>query len=434
MPFINNPTFYQYWKAHRYRDALAQPIDVPTSKSERLSMMFFGNSRERTQTLAVSGLSAGDFIYDYIRIDPIVVEGINFARSDDLDSIFAFSQFAQTIDLDSVGDISQMQGYVAEMLLAMELTAKGHEVEFPEISNEAGWDLLVDGEKFQVKNLGDPSSVYHHLQTYPDIPVYVNADLAETFAGNSNVYIADNIHHQEIVAMTSDNLHLGQELTNFEVPLFSALVSTAVNVHHFYKKESDVKHTVANIVTDTASRSAGGYIGQFVGSAAGAMLFGPAGVVILSGTGAFVGVAQGGKLSGWIKNAYANQEVARFRVDLTKWIDTVTDEIDPKFQRRQQQWLKTEAKLLESQAPPEMIEAFLEKYQEDQRYLENKKRELVRFKEHDIVTLPFTEAYETALTKVTQSGVHPSKYQQEMNSVQQSLIKLIEKLQKMRLN
>jgi len=432
MSFIHNQKFYQYWKECRYRDALAEPINEQTTKQERLSTMFFGNKNERNTTLAISGLSAGDFIYDYVRIDPTVVDGINFARTDDLDSIFAFSQFAQSINLDVAGDISQMQGYVAEKLLAMELTAKGHEVQFPEVSNQAGWDLLVDGEKFQVKNLGDSSGVYDHLSTYPDIPVYVNADLAETFKDNPNVFIAENIHHEEIVSMTTEQLYLGQELTNFEVPLFSALVSTAVNVHHFYKKESDVQHTIGNIVTDTASRSAGGYMGQLVGSAAGAMLFGPAGVVILSGTGAFVGVAQGGKLSGLIKNSFAGNELARYRKDLTKWIDTVIDEIDPKILRRNQQWLATESKLLNNSAPAEMIEAFHEKHEENQRYLQNKKRELILFNDH-LNGLPYDEAYQTALTKVTQSGVHPSKYQDKMKDVQQSLKKLIEKLKKMRL-
>lgn len=432
MLFIHNRKFYQYWKERRYREAFTEPINAPTTKQDRLSSMFFGDKNERNTTVAISGLSAGDFLYDYIRIDPTVVDGINFARMDNIDSIFAFSQFAHSIDLDTVGDISQIQGYVAEKLLAMELTAKGHEVEFPELSNQAGWDLLIDGEKFQVKNLADPSGVYEHLNKYPDIPVYVNADLAETFNDHPNVFIADNINHEEVISMTTHQLYLGQELTDFDVPLFSALVSTAVNVHHFYKKESDIQHTIANILTDTASRSAAGYMGQLIGSAAGAMLFGPAGVVILSGTGAFVGVSQGGKLSGWIKNTYASNEMARYRQDLTKWIDTVIDEINPKILRRNEQWLKTETKLLENHSPHEMVKSFHEKHKENQRYLENKKRELISFR-HDLTILPYDESYQIALTKVTQSGVHPAKYQHEMKSVRQSLEELIAKLQKMRI-
>src|SRR5690606_24689279 len=80
-------------------------------------------------------------IHDYIRLDPRVMEGVDFARSDDLSSLFAFSQFSKTMDLSShSGDLAQLQGYVAEGMVAAELQAKGHDVEFPEASNQAGWD------------------------------------------------------------------------------------------------------------------------------------------------------------------------------------------------------------------------------------------------------------------------------------------------------
>ncbi|QZT33953.1 hypothetical protein HUR95_00485 [Caldalkalibacillus thermarum TA2.A1] len=284
---IGNPQFYRLWEDGRYTEALEQSLEPRKSKRERISDFLFGSRTERTTTLAAAGLSVGDFIYDYLRIDPVVVEGINFARAEEIDSIFAFSHFAKNIDADSVGEISQLQGYVAEKMLAMELTAKGHEVQFPETSNEPGWDLLVDGEKFQVKNLSEPRGVYEHLQKYPDIPVYVNADLADTFAGHRNVYIAESIHHEEIVSKTRETIILGQELQDFEIPLVTALASTATNVKGLMKGESNLKHTVLNIVTDTASRSAGGLLGQYTGATVGLMLFGPAGVIVLGAAGAF---------------------------------------------------------------------------------------------------------------------------------------------------
>ncbi|PIB49321.1 hypothetical protein, partial [Pseudomonas sp. 2822-17] len=140
---FKNNKFYRLWKEKRYKEALNQPIEPPKTKEEKLSQFLFGSQSERTTTFTIAAISVGDFIYDYIRIDPTVVEAVDFARSDNIDSIFAFSQFSMGIDVNSVGDISQIQGYVAEKMLAMELTAKGHDVEFPEASNEAGWDILV---------------------------------------------------------------------------------------------------------------------------------------------------------------------------------------------------------------------------------------------------------------------------------------------------
>ncbi|MFA9560350.1 hypothetical protein ACERII_23815 [Evansella sp. AB-rgal1] len=429
MNFFKNNEFYKLWKEKRYKDALHQPIEPPKSKEEKLSHFLFGNNSERTTTFTVATLSIGDFLYDYIRIDPTVIEAVDFARSDNIDSIFSFSEFSVGMDVDSVGDISQLQGYVAEKMLAMELTAKGHEVEFPEESNEPGWDILVDGEKFQVKNLSDPSGVYEHLNKYPEYPVYVNADLGETFAGNPNVFIAENIHHEEIVSLTKEQLILGQELQDFEIPLLTLLVSSAINVKGLMKKESDIKNTVTNIITDTASRSLGGYVGQYGGSLAGGVLFGPAGVIVIGGAGAFLGMAQGGKLAGVIKRIAASDNLYRFRRDLTMLIDTVLVEIPKKLERRQQQWLSTKEKLFVANAPIELIESFEAKYQDDKKYLENKNLELQRLRV-DINNRDYQDSYRESLTQILQTGVHPSKYQKELKACNSSLEELVKNLRK----
>mgnify|MGYP006875677999 CR=1 FL=1 len=64
-------------------------------------------------------------------------------------------------------------------------------------------------------------------------------------------------------------------------------------------------------------------MGQFVGSAAGAMLFDPACAIVFLGAGAFSGVAQGGKISRWIKNAYAHNEATNYYKDLTHLVHTM---------------------------------------------------------------------------------------------------------------
>ncbi|WP_227938283.1 hypothetical protein [Alkalihalobacillus deserti] len=430
MRHIKNNRFYQLWEERKYKEALEQPVEGTSTKKERISALLFGSDKERNTTLAVGGISVGDFLYDYIRIDPHVVEAIDFARSDQIDSIFAFSEFSKGIDPNSVENISQMQGYVAEKMLAMELTAKGHEVSFPTASNEPGWDILVDGEQFQVKNLSDPSGIYEHLSKYPDIPVYINADLAHHFEGNSSVYIAENIHHQEIVQMTKEHIVLGQELQDFEIPLITALVSTVVNVKGLVKKESDIKHTISNIVTDTVTRSVGGYVGQYSGAIAGGLLFGPAGVIVMSGAGAFVGVAQGGKVAGMIKKMAAKEEVTRFRKDLTQLIDQAITEIPSKLERRNQQWLTTRLQLLLRNAPGDLVDSFEAKYQDEQEYLKNKRKEFNTLKAN-LENMSHQDAYCETLAQISNTGIHPSKYQRALKKVNESLETLLKKLKKM---
>ena len=61
-------------------------------------------------------------------------------RSEDIDGILDFSYFAkQQLDIAPEalqGLISQLQGYVAEQMVPHHLEAQGHDVTFPETSNQ----------------------------------------------------------------------------------------------------------------------------------------------------------------------------------------------------------------------------------------------------------------------------------------------------------
>lgn len=141
----------------------------------------------------------GDVIYDYIRINPEVVHAVEFSRSADVDSVLSFARFAAAkADLTgaSLGGLQNgLQGYVAEELVAEHLTAQGHDVVFPGSANNPGWDLSVDGQHFQVKCLAGSSGIYEHFHDYPDIPVIVNADLADQLGDHPGVYIDPQLHH-----------------------------------------------------------------------------------------------------------------------------------------------------------------------------------------------------------------------------------------------
>jgi hypothetical protein len=182
-----------------------------------------------SQTVAIATISTGEFLYDYIRIDPDVVKGIDFARADDLSSIASFSVFARDIDTTvNTGDIAQLQGYVAEKFVALELQARGHDVQFPETSNQAGWDILVDGMPFQVKNWATPQGVYEHFEKYPDIPVLVNEDISAHFENNPMVYPVEGVSNTDIIDLTKTNLDLGADLHDFQIPIISLLVSSRI--------------------------------------------------------------------------------------------------------------------------------------------------------------------------------------------------------------
>jgi hypothetical protein len=123
----------------------------------RLRRMLFPGPTEAQDTAAVGLLTLGDIVYSAAAIEPLVIKGADFARVEDLESTFAFADVARRVHELSPrameGAIDNVKGYTAEQVVAAELVAQGHQVSFPETSNEAGWDLLVDGEKTQVNRL-----------------------------------------------------------------------------------------------------------------------------------------------------------------------------------------------------------------------------------------------------------------------------------------
>ena len=132
------------------------------------------------------------------------------------------------------GAINQLEGYVAEQVVAAKLVAQGHQVVFPEISNQQGWDLLVDGQEFQVKCLQDLDGLAEHFSKFVH-PVVANAELAEAIAQQApawadKVFFLEGYSHQLIAETTQVALDAGVNLLNPHVPVFALGVGAAHNI------------------------------------------------------------------------------------------------------------------------------------------------------------------------------------------------------------
>lgn len=303
---ITNPRIDSLLEAGQVKEALAQPIrpsgGVRSFVSTRSSSPELG-----AETASYAGLTLGDFLYNYIRIDPTVVRGVEFARSADVDSVLSFARFADTkADLAGrhlEGLTSNLQGYVAEQLAAQHLIAQGHDVLFPDTPNNAGWDLLVDGHPFQVKCLTDSAGVLEHIRKYPDIPVIVNDDLASQIGHHAGVYVDPALHHDAVVMATTETLDRGRELADFEIPWISLGVSGAFNFYYLLRGDTDLSGMLTCTVSDTAGRTAAGWVGKTAGSALGLILFGPAGAIIGAGVGAVGGASAGRRVAQGFRRA-----------------------------------------------------------------------------------------------------------------------------------
>ncbi len=263
---------------------------TPRSPHDKLASILRGH--DPAYDLGIIGLTVGDLIYDYMRLDPRVVEAADFARTEDLGDMFKFSSYA-----DSLGDLPpgsfdghvySIKGYVAERFTAQELQSRGMEVEFPQEPNQPGYDLLVNGEPFQVKCSTDPDTVYEHFDRYPDIPVFVNEELAESLANTDNVYTVEGLNNSEVEAATRESMDAGADLLDYEVPLIAVSVALGRNAVRLARGTTDLKHGALNAAYDIAGGVAGGEAGAAGMALVGGVL-GPYGVI----TGGIIGAVTG---------------------------------------------------------------------------------------------------------------------------------------------
>ncbi|MBT2644630.1 hypothetical protein J7I80_20650 [Bacillus sp. ISL-41] len=426
---ISNKDFWRRWNNGEYEEALKCSIKEDKPSGNRLQTMLFGPPDQLKQTGVITAISVGEFIYDYVMINPAVVQGLDFARTEDLSSLFTLSQFAGTIDTETLtGDMAQLQGYVAEQMIAAELQAKGHDVEFPETSNNPGWDILVDGQPFQVKNLADPAGVREHLEKYPDIPVYVNEELAPYFEGNPQVYVS-SISRDEVLEATSTTISHADDLLDFEIPWIAAGVSSIYNIKRVWTDEVSINQAVFNVVSDTTSRVVLGALGQKATVIVGTMIFGPAGGVVGAMVGTYAGVSQAGRLSAGIKRTFSKKQEAELNEAMVKLISKVVDQIEEKLKIKDKKMDNLLGNLRESKANDILAKDSQHRFTEERKYLLNRKEELLAISQsiqnrpdNTIQILPQTMA------TIAKTAVHPVHYQSEIILVQQKSRELSKKM------
>lgn len=425
---IDNPAIDRLLREGRMDEALRQPLHAQDVWRDRLRD-FFGTPKSG-ETLAegalYTSLTLGDFLYDYVRMDPRAVAGIDFARSEDLSDLVSFSRFAEDFverydDLSGPaikGSMSQLQGYVAERLAGSHCQALDQDVTFPDTSNQAGWDLLVDGKRFQVKCVSSASLVQEHLERYPDIPVIVNADLADEVGHLQGVYIDAELHHEVVRDITERTLYGGAELLDFKVPWIALAVSTAMGIRDFLNRDTDLQGAITNVLTDTGGRIACGTLGEESGALIGLMLFGSAGAIVGAGVGAVTDGVIGRPLARTVRRllTWSEENVVQSRV--VELASQVVDCLPQKLEA----WQTKHAVMEEcfASGPPDRraIGRYLSaRLQDHMAYLANKREEIGVFTKEGIRRLDPLVAVQRLLILIKRRAVHPHQIQAPLQQV-----------------
>ncbi len=311
-------------------DALATPISE--SNSDSLGELLFGDSRGKRDTQAHAALTFGDLLFDMAAIDPRVVEAADFIRTDDLGDGFSFSLFAERFQelsgRTAIGTGIQLRGYVAEQMVASRLVNLGHQVSFPEAANQPGFDLIVDGEPFQVKCGESLAIIKEHFDKYPDIPVLANDELITEVADGlpemiDNVFAIEGFSLTSVEGVMADSIEAGSEMLDYEVAMFSAIILAGRGITDWWNGEIGIRDAIADLGVGLAAKSGLGAAGGLAGKAAGLAFFGPAGAVVFGGVAAVAAASQSRHFLGTIRDLTNRSVSAAARSASQKLVDSL---------------------------------------------------------------------------------------------------------------
>ena len=170
--------------------------------------------------------------------------------------------------------IHKYKGYTGEEMAFDNLRNAGHSVDIPESGTMEGLDATVDNQPINVKITDNPSYIQEHLDAHPNIPVYTNIEMKQTFADNPNVIIDPDLSAQEAFQETADTLDGIGDIGDFidNIPLITLTISTVRNVRGLINHNKNIPTALEHIVCDTAAVGFGGWAGSEVGLAIGLAL------------------------------------------------------------------------------------------------------------------------------------------------------------------
>jgi len=316
------------WRAKRIRRELERPLVMTDSEKTRFS----GFMEKWGLVAGVAGITVCDAVYSVSLIDENVLAALDFSSVADLSTFSDISQYMDAhfaAGAGLVGSLARLQGYTAEQVAAAHLASQGHVVEFPDAANQPGYDLLVDGHPFQVKDTLSPGLINEHLANYPDIPVIVNTEMGVRFADNPNVIVDPDLSHEQI-AVAVDQTIEGVSLldtAHVHIPLITLALSCLKEGSLLLAGKTDVKTAGSHVLYDTASVGLGGAAGAKIGVLAGSPL-GPAGAGIGLVLGGVIGAITGRVLAGKIKHSRLKEKQAAYNsavIDVGQVMPAVID-------------------------------------------------------------------------------------------------------------
>ena len=181
-------------KKLRYTDLQNKKISY-TSKDSKENIS--KHTLPLSPVIADSAAVGANVFRQYMCIDDNMYEGVSRLSGENINNFSDLSAKLKTYKHDSQGltegSLNKIKGHIAESHVTKHFQEAGIEVNWPEASNQEGWDLLLNDNPIQVKLTNDANSLIEHFKTNPEIPVIIPSD-------------ADNIPETAFHFDPSDNI------------------------------------------------------------------------------------------------------------------------------------------------------------------------------------------------------------------------------------
>ena len=331
-----------------------------------------------------------------------------------------FAAFAHKIDAlaenSHLGVISNLKGYVAERVVASQLIQQGHVVTFPETSNQAGWDLDVDGVKFQIKNAADLSLLERHFDQY-DYPILANSEVADQLARAAEhgklPSWADHVHFVEgysqagVQHVTDQTLDAGDGMLHPHVPSFAVLLTAVRGFDRYRKGQVTGSEAIQDVVVNGAVRASLAVAGNFAGVAIGLVVFGPAGALVFGSALPILSRTQSARAKTLLERGTRGSQYANWEKEAGQALDVLVTALQKGLKNKRE---KIEARTWSAQNAAADYLAW--RQEDDLRFLRE-----VKLRLDSMVGDPkrsIDEAAEQLLVWISTSTLHPAVYQAEL--------------------
>lgn len=318
---------------------------APNSSAVAVPLATAATSSAMLDSVMQGTWAGATVLRDFAEVDDSVYEAMSQLAGRQLDSIADLNGYLDSNwDSASIGQslpdkaVDKLMGHLAEPMVKEHLEDHGIRVAMPEDSNQAGWDLILNGEhNVNVKTMSEFSSLAHHFDKYPHVPVVVPTDMTgipgdaiwldsadamqdlgdRVAGGNENIVLVDpDLSHADAVdhANAVGDAAMGHVDVAAGIPVFTAVMSGVREFQLLKNDHTDIGHALKHVGLDVAGTGLGGWGGAQVGAAIGTGIAPGVGTVIGAALGGIAGALFGRTVSDSIKEAPFDEALAAYHV------------------------------------------------------------------------------------------------------------------------